>query len=305
MLRKGTSPMSKHIIIKYDPTIPAKFADWFGAPAVLSDEELQIYNNMLCGLYHDVKPQGFIECTLVEDYAYNLFRRQQLRRLQANVRLQVHNEKFERQERELLQEAERRKTETRRIFDLDGPTTRHRYRDPLTDTKFAIEIEINHAKLKKQLAEIDAERDEKLAKLQRAKEAAAIDEAACFDQWIDKEERINEELAHVEQNIRITHKLLDEHRTGLGQRLRQITDEIVDVEFAEIPALPPQEVVAQADAPANAQNKEDPTGTALASGLAELSAPASVKTNGSANPATLDAPATSAPPPSSGPAEQQ
>jgi hypothetical protein len=108
--------MSNRNIIKYDPTVPGKFADWFGTPAVLTDEELQIYNNMLCGLYHDVKPQGFIECSLVEDLAYNLFRRLQLRRRLANVRRQVHNERFEREERELLQEGERRKAEIRRLF---------------------------------------------------------------------------------------------------------------------------------------------------------------------------------------------
>jgi hypothetical protein len=107
--------MSKHNIIKFDPTVPAKFAAWFGPPAVLSDEELQIYNKMLCGVCHDVKPQGFIECTLVEDYAYNLFRCLRLRRRLANVRRQVHNERFEREERELLQEGERRKQEIRRL----------------------------------------------------------------------------------------------------------------------------------------------------------------------------------------------
>jgi hypothetical protein len=62
--------------------------------------------------------------------------------------------------------------------------------------------------MKKQLAEIDAETNERLAKLQKAKDAP-IDEAASFDQWIDKVERINHELAHVEHNIRIKLNLLD------------------------------------------------------------------------------------------------
>jgi hypothetical protein len=295
--------MSKHNIIKFDPAVPAKFADWFGAPAVLTDEELQIYNKMLCGVYHDVKPQDFIELSLVEDYAYNLFRRLRSRRRQANVRRQVHNEKFERQERELLQDAERRKQEVRRLYDVYGPTRHHSGgRNPLIDEKFAIELEINERRMKKQLAEIDAETNEKLAKLQKTKEAP-IDEAAYFDQWIDKEERINEELAQVDQNIRITLKLLDEHRTGLGQRLRQVTDEIVDVEFAEIPASS-GESVAEADALANTEVKEESTGAMMAPTLAELPASASAKTNGGAL-TKLDAPATLAPPPSSGPAEQR
>jgi hypothetical protein len=289
--------MSKHNIIKFDPTVPAKFAAWFGPPAVLSDEELQIYNKMLCGVYHDVKPQGFIECTLVEDYAYNLFRCLRLRRRLANVRRQVHNERFEREERELLQEGERRKQEIRRLFDLEGPIGRRSGgRDPLLDTKYLIELEMNELRMKKQLAEIDAETNERLAKLQKAKDAP-IDEAASFDQWIDKVERINHELAQVEQNIRITLKLLDEHRTGLGQRLRQVPDEIVDVEFAEIPALAREEAVAHADAAANAEAKEASIATTIALSLAELPAPGSVKNEGA--PTKLDAPATLAPPPSS------
>ena len=89
--------------------------------------------------------------------------------------------------------------------------------------------------MNKQLAEIDAETNEKLAEVQKAKEAP-IDEAAYFDQWMDKEERISKEQAQVEQNIRITSKLLDERQTGLGQRLRQVADEIVEGEFAEVVA---------------------------------------------------------------------
>src|ERR1700730_15105887 len=140
--------MSKHPIVKFDPTVLAKFADWFGPPAVLTNEELQIYKNILCGVYNDVKPQGFIELTLVEDLAYNLLRRLQLRGRKANVRRQVHNQKFEQQERELVRDGERRKEEIRRLFDVRGPLTRPNGRDPLTDTKLIIELEINEDRLK-------------------------------------------------------------------------------------------------------------------------------------------------------------
>jgi hypothetical protein len=297
--------MSKHNIIKFDPTVLAKFADWFGPPAVLTNEKLQIYKNMLCGVYNDVKPQGFIECTLVEDLAYNLFRRLQLRERKANVRRQVHNEKFERQERELVQDAERRKQEVRRIFDVYGPVRRHPGgRDPLTDTKFAIELEINEHRMKKQLAEIDAETKEKLAEVQKAKEAP-IDEAAYFDQWIGKEERINEEEAQVEQNIRITFKLLDEHRTGLGQRLRQVADEIVEGEFAEVVAPAREEAADRAESACSTKTTTaltEPTTTP--STVAEFPLPALVKTNGGGL-TNLDAPAASVPPPRSSPAEQR
>jgi hypothetical protein len=294
--------MSKHPIVKFDPTVLAKFADWFGPPAVLTNEELQIYKNMLCGVYNDVKPQGFIEFTLVEDLAYNLLRRLQLRGRKANVRRQVHNEKFERQERELVQDAERRKQEVRRLYDVYGPTTRHR-RDPLTDTKFAIELEVNEAKMNKQLAEIDAETNEKLAKVQKAKEGP-IDEVACFDQWIDKEERIDEQLAEVDRNIRITLKLLDEHRTGLGQRLRQVADEIVDGEFAEVETPAREEAADGAESACSTKTSTTLTEPTTPSIVAESPLSASVKTNGGGL-TNLDTPAASVPPPHSSPAEQQ
>jgi hypothetical protein len=294
--------MSKHNIIKFDPTVPAKFADWFGPPA-LTNEELQIYKNMLCGVCNDVKPQGFIELTLVEDLAYNLLRRLQLRGRKANVRRQVHNQKFEQQERELVRDGERRKEEIRRLFDVRGPLRRPNGRDPLTDTKLMIELEINEDRLKKQLAEIDAETNVKLAKVQKAKEAP-IDEAACFDQWIDKEERIDEQLVQVDHNIRITLKLLDEHRTGLGQRLRQVADEIVDGEFAEVETPAREEAAAGAESACSTKTSTTTTEPTTPSSVAESPLPASVKANGGGL-TNLDAPAASVPPPHSSPAEQQ
>jgi hypothetical protein len=125
--------------------------------------------------------------------------------------------------------------------------------------QFAIECEFNKKEMEAQLAEIDAETNKKLAEVQKAKNGP-IDEIACFDRWIDKVERINEELTEVDRNIHITRKALDEHRTGLGQRLRQVSDEIVDVEFAEILAPAREEAVAQADALANTGTKEQSTG---------------------------------------------
>jgi hypothetical protein len=297
--------MSKHNIIKFDPTVPTKFAGWFGPPAVLTAEDLQIHNRILSGLFHNVKPQDFIECMLIEELAHLLSERQSLRRLRSNLIRQAHNEKFERLERELLQDAERRKAEIRRINDIFGPKTRHpEGRDRLTDMKFAIECEINEAKLDKKLAAIDAETNQKLAELQKAKDAAPIDEAATFDRWIDAVERVEKRMEVVERTILITQKLLDEHRTGLGQRLRQAAEEIVDVEFTERPAPAGEEAVAPEEAPANPLVNKEPMGPMTTSSVSELPSPTSAKVDGSA-PIQLDAPAAAALPPSGGPTEQQ
>jgi len=282
--------MPQYPIIKFDPTVPAKFADWFGPPAVLTAEDLEIHDRMLCGLFHNVRPQDFLEFIHTHDLAYNFYLRLALRRRRDKVIRHTNNEKFERQERELVQDAERRKQEVRWLFDVHGPTTRHR-RDPLTDTKFAVELEVNEAKMNKQLAEIDAETNEKLAKVQKAKEAP-IDEVACFDQWIDKEERIDEQLAEVDRNIRSTLELLDEHRTGLGRRLRQVADEIVDVEFAEESTPACEEAVGP---------KQSASGPITVSSVAELPSPPPSQTSGS-TPIRSDGPQKSALPPGGGPA---
>jgi hypothetical protein len=290
--------MSKHPIVKFDPTVPAKFADWFGPPAVLTVEDQQIHDRILCGLFHDVRPQDFIECTLIHDLAYNLCLRLALRRRRDNVIRHTNNEKFELQKRGLVQDAERRKAEIRRFNKMYEPQYPDAC-DAKTETRITIEREIQEAKMNKQLAEIDAETNQKLAELQKAKEDP-FDEAATFDQWIDAVERIDNELAMVEQNVRITLKLLDEHRTGLGHRLRQVADEIVDVELAEESAPACEEAV-RAQSASGTEGRKRSTGPITVSSVTELPPPVPSQTNGA--PVQLDGPSGSGSPPSSGPAE--
>ena len=185
--------MSKHPIVKFDPTVPAKFADWFGPPAVPTAEDRQIHDRILCGLFNNVRPQDFLECLHTQELAYNFWRRLALRCLRDKVIRHANNEKFERLERELLADAERRKQEPRSTLALDKALEswgRHRQPQP----RLAIEQEKMATETNKRLAEIDAETNKRLAELQKAKDGP-IDEAASFDKWIDAAERIDEELA--------------------------------------------------------------------------------------------------------------
>jgi len=264
--------MPQYPIIKFDPTVPAKFADWFGPPAVLTAEDLEIHDRMLCGLFHNVRPQDFLEFIHTHALAYNFCLRLALRRRRDKVIHHTNNEKFEREKRDLLQDAERRKEEIRRFNKMYEPRCPEAD-DAKTQTRFAIEREIHEAKMNKRLAEVDAETNQKLAELQKSKDEP-FDEAATFDQWIDAAERIDDELAMVEQNIRITLKLLDEHRTGLGQRLRQVADEIVDVELAEESA-PAYEEAVGAQSASGTEGRKGSTGPVTVSSVIELPSPAS------------------------------
>jgi hypothetical protein len=290
--------MSKHLITKFDPTVPAKFADWFGPPALLTAEDRQIHDRILAGLFHDVRPQDLFECMFIHDLAYNICQRLALRRRRDNVIRHANNQRFERLEREILSDAERRKQETCNADALDKALESWRQpRQP--QTQLAIEQEKQAARL----AEIDAETDKRLAELKKAKEGP-IDEAASFDQWIDEVERIDEERAVVEQNIRITLKGLDEHRTGLGSRLRQVTDEIVDGEFAEVVAPAREEATDRAESARSTKTTTILAEPTTPSTVEELPLSAPVKTNGGEL-TNLDAPAASVPPPPSSPAERQ
>jgi hypothetical protein len=72
--------------------------------------------------------------------------------------------------------------------------------------------------------------EEKLSQLRAAAEGP-FDEAYVFLGWIGHYERVQTLLAAADDKLRDTLKLLDDYRHGLGQRVRQIADEIVDVEL--------------------------------------------------------------------------
>jgi hypothetical protein len=265
--------MSKHPIIKFDPTIPAKFAEWFGPPALLTAEDRQIHDKLLCGFFHDVKPRDHFERMFIGDLAYYVCLRQTLRRRRDNIIRHANNQRFERLERELLQDAESRKEEPRSEDALDKALESwSSHRQP--QTQLAIEQEKRAAETNKRLAEIDAETNKRLAELQKAKDGP-IDEAASFDQWIDAVERIDNQLAVVEQNIRITLKGLDEHRTGLGPRLRQVADDIIDGVFTEQQAPARARALASAEPASSADVSEASTGVTAASSVVDLPSPAS------------------------------
>jgi hypothetical protein len=207
--------MSKKEVIKFDPAIPAQFSKWFGAPPGFTNDDLQIHGEIVCALVHEVHPQDSFERMFIGDLAYLLCERLAWRRCRANRIRQAHHEKFERLEREVLLDAERRKEEVRK-----GPPP-----DPLAEslarwsaksqTELAAERELREIETNKRLAAIDADTGKKLAELQKAKDGP-IDEAACFDQWIDDVERIEKLSTEVDRKIINTLKKSRPASNGFG-----------------------------------------------------------------------------------------
>jgi hypothetical protein len=295
--------MSENKIIQFNPNIPAQFKDWFSASAGLSAEDRQIHDRILAGLCNTVRPRDPFECIHISDLTYNLCRRLYLQRLRESVIRDAHNKQFEQQERVIRQDGERRKFELRRLYEFP-PWRRHPSgRDPLEDTKFAMECEINEKKLKLKLTEIDAETDKKLGEVQKLKDGP-VDEARWFDLWIDKVERIEKQLEEVEHNIRMAYRLLSEHRAGLGQHLRGVAEEVVDAEYAEAAAPAREGAVEQPELVDGTEVGTVVTEPTTASAVAELPSPTSQQTNGD-TPAQSAAPAAAALPRSSPPTEQE
>jgi hypothetical protein len=93
---------------------------------------------------------------------------------------------------------------------------------PTADSEQALEAEIE---------KIDAETAQTMIRLNKAIDGP-IEDATLFFEWIERYERVQSLLEAVNKKFRDTLKLLDEYRDGLGQRVRQVADEIGHVESA-------------------------------------------------------------------------
>ena len=224
--------MSKKALIDFNSTSAAQFRELFGPPPVLKAEDEKNYEAILCGLARDVRPQNLIEQILVRDLADSVYETQWLRRLRNGVVKQAHKDKLQQRRYEVAAAAELRKRSLRGGTEPASFFTEvNQKAGGLDADKHAPEAKAIDAEIGK----IDAEAQEMLAELEKA-EHGPVDEAALFQSWIGPYEQVERRLAAAMEQFRTTLEQLDEHRRGLGQRLRQVVDEIVDVEYEEDPA---------------------------------------------------------------------
>jgi hypothetical protein len=277
--------MSKSLT-KFNANIAAEFKTVFGPPPVHKTADENIYDAILYRLAKDIGPRDFIEQIFLRDLADHVHETQWLRRLRTKLIRQAHKEKFQEFARQVIAGAELRKESLRKgddpgsFFRLKSHGPDPNKRDPEAEAALNAEIE-----------KIDAETKKTLVELQKA-EDGPTDEAALFEKWIGPYELVERRLAVAEQNLRTTLKLLDEHRHGLGQRLRQVADEIVDVEFDEEPEPAREDPVAAAAAfsiPAaifDSSPQAQPVQIYVLNGEARVAVPSTIESNESALPPT-------------------
>jgi hypothetical protein len=220
--------MPTDAVTKLNRNIPAKYKTPFGSPPLHDIEDQKIYDAILCGLAQDIRPQDCIERILLRDLADHVYEIQWLRRLKHRVIRQAHREEMVRRAKAVIAAADVRKITLRNQSEAASAPTKPKVDVPDAN-KPALDAEMA---LKAEIEKIDAETRQKLAKLQEA-EDGPIDEAALLRNWIAPHDLVDSRLTVTESKFRATLEQFDEHRSGLGQHLRQRAEKIIDIEPAE------------------------------------------------------------------------
>jgi len=226
--------MAKKKIMNANKDVAAEFTKLFGPPPLFKTEDNAIYNAILEGLAQDEKPRSFIARVLLRDVADLVYQRLWLGGLATRLIRQAHKEKLE-------VFAEKAKIDVDLVKKGLLSSVKPKAAVPNPDkSKSESESEAEKA-VKAKIDAVDALLEKHLAQLKKA-EDGPVDDAALLRTWIERYERVQSLIAAVDKKFSATLKLLDEYRYGLGQRVRQAADEIVDVEFVEDPLAAREQV---------------------------------------------------------------
>jgi hypothetical protein len=83
-----------------------------------------------------------------------------------------------------------------------------------------------------------------------------LQEADFFEQWFELYKQVDDHLRRVEQEFENDFRRLDEHRQGLGARLRKAANEMIDGEFEEVHDAAPPEHTPDTKMPTNPATPE-------------------------------------------------
>jgi hypothetical protein len=227
--------------LQFDPEIPPELHLLLDPPPVLDKDDAELHQLTFMGFAHVVQPRDFIEWIYVRDAADHRYEITWLRRLKTRI-VRRSRKYFE---IDLFHgifspcEAEIKKMEDRTKADL---STKIRQLRGEPD-KVRAETEKLELAAKGQLeAATDKLQREAWQKMEAQKRAIKGDltEADFFEQWFELYKQVDDHLRGVEQEFENDFRRLDEHRQGLGARLREAANEMIDGEFEEVhdPAPP-------------------------------------------------------------------
>jgi hypothetical protein len=221
--------------LQFDSEIPPELDVLLDSPPVLGKNAAELHQLTFMGFAHVVQPRDFIEWIYVRDAADHRCEVIWLRRLKTRI-VRRPRKYFE---IDLLHgifsscEAEIKKLEDRIKADL---STKIRQLRGEPD-KVKAETEKLEVAAKAHLeAATDKLKREAWQKMEAQKRAIKGDlqEADFFEQWFELYVQVDDLLRRAEQAFENDLRRIDEHRQGLGARLRKAANEMIDGEFEEV-----------------------------------------------------------------------
>jgi hypothetical protein len=243
--------------LQFDAEIPPELHLLLDSPPVLDKDDAELHQLTFMGFAHVVQPRDFIEWIYVRDAADHRCEITWLRRLK--TRLVRRPRKYF--EIDLFHgifsscEAEIKKMEDRTKADLSTKIKQLRGEPD----KVKAETEKLEVAAKAHLeAAIDKLQREAWQKMEAQKRAIKGDlqEADFFEQWFELYKQVDDHLRRVEQEFENDFRRLDEHRQGLGARLRKAANEMIDGEFEEVHDAAPPEHTPDTKMPTNPATPE-------------------------------------------------
>src|SRR5262252_4583750 len=243
--------------LHFDLEIPPELDVLLDPPPVLDKDAAESHQLTFMGFAHVVQPRDFIEWIYVRDAADHRYEVTWLRRLK--TRLVRRPRKYF--EIDLFHgifsscEAEIKKVEDRTKADLSTKIKQLRG----APDKVKAETEKLEATAK---AHLDAATDklhrEACQKMEAQKRTIKSDlqEADFFEQWFELYVQVDDLLRRAEQAFENDLRRLDEHRQGLGARLRKAANEMIDGEFEEVHDPAPPEHTPDTKMPSNRATPE-------------------------------------------------
>jgi hypothetical protein len=216
------------------PIVPAEIWELLGPPPVLSTEDTNKYEKALLGFAQCVRPKDFIEWMWVRDLADERLEIQRQRVFKIRLVEEAHKAKLTRTTAV---------TEARLVSEVWGlcVTARSVLSPNPLKTKLKAERE---KKLQADIDKLVAESEKKLALLNKLPTDA--DYASALKDWIVFYEQADKLQSTAQKRFDAILEQLDRHREGLGRRLRQVSDDIIDGEFEEAPGHLQEDEVAPA-----------------------------------------------------------
>lgn len=209
----------------------------FGPPPVLSSESIKTYNSMVARSLDSVKPRDFIEQLLTRDIvdaSWEICRYLKHKSLTFEHNLR---ERLKQQEKSAREYVERRKQQLaiEQEKKANQPETEL---DRVGELQLVIDESVNEVERILQQRPVDLAIDDGTflqRKLGDLDHAQALKEAIDFHEKLDR--LLNAAVARRNNAI----DQLERYRNGLGQHIRQLSDEIIDAQFSEARLDPSQE----------------------------------------------------------------